>query len=206
MSKTKKKKDSSVIPTNDKSHKTPKAPMHVPTEEVVANPKTERLWKILFWSFAALILVCMLIAAPRTGIAGDECLDGLNGKYSLEYYANGDTSSNYNFVWAGDVFEVTVDDVKAQAAAIEENIRTTLEANGISLDSFTVGDPYDATLNDVPCIALEFQMDISAFGMTMTVYQREILVGSIGYTITISAMTPDSLDEMTQLMADALNM
>ena len=122
------------------------------------------------------------------------------------YYGSGDTSSNYNFVWVGDVFEVTTNDVKAQAATIEENIRGTLEANGISLDSMTVGDPYEATLNDVPCIALEFQMDISAFGMTMTVYQREILVGSIGYTITISAMTPDSLDEMTQLMADALNM
>jgi len=92
MSKTKKKKNSSVNPTNDKSPKTPKAPKHVPTEEIVANPKTERLWKILFWSFAAIILLFMLITAPRTGIAGDECLDGLNGKYSLEYYANGDTT------------------------------------------------------------------------------------------------------------------
>lgn len=92
MSKTKKKKNSSVNTTNDKSRKTPKAPKPVPNEEVVANPNTERLWKILFWSFAAVILLCLLITAPRTGIAGDECLDGLNGKYSLEYYANGDTT------------------------------------------------------------------------------------------------------------------
>ena len=92
MSKTKKKKNSSVNPTNDKSRKTPKAPKHVPTEEIVANPKTERVWKILFWSFAAVILLCMMLVAPNTGISGDECLDGLNGKYSLEYYANGDTT------------------------------------------------------------------------------------------------------------------
>ena len=183
--------------------------------------------KKIFALLLALCLVCVSAAALAEAVAEAKTveLDGFSlnlqaGEYYFvdqkavnqvyvtvyPYYANGDTSSNYNFGWAGDVFEVTVDDVKAQAAAIEENIRTTLEANGISLDSFTVGDPYDATLNDVPCIALEFQMDISAFGMTMTVYQREILVGSIGYTITISAMTPDSLDEMTQLMADALNM
>ncbi|MBQ6726992.1 MAG: hypothetical protein IJQ89_10495 [Bacteroidales bacterium] len=92
MSKNKKKKNSSVNPTNDKSHKTPKAPKHVPTEGIVANSKTERVWEILFWSFAAIILLFMLITAPHTGISGDEYLDGLNGKYSLEYYANGDTT------------------------------------------------------------------------------------------------------------------
>lgn len=92
MSYKKNKKQGYVKQLSDKASNPRKTSKTAPVETVVLDPKQERLWKILFWSFAALILVCMLIAAPRTGIAGDECLDGLNGKYSLEYYANGDTT------------------------------------------------------------------------------------------------------------------
>ena len=86
------KKKSTAKSQNDMKNVASKVLNRAPVVENAPVPQQERLWKILFWSFAAIILLCMLITAPRTGIAGDECLDGLNGKYSLEYYANGDTT------------------------------------------------------------------------------------------------------------------
>ena len=120
------------------------------------------------------------------------------------YFADGDQSSNYNFIWAGDAFEVTPETVQSQVAEIEETLRAQLTEAGVTVDSFTAGEPYDATLNDVPCVALELTMDISAFGMTMTIYEREILLGSMGYIVTLSALSTELLDEMTQKMANAL--
>lgn len=92
MSHKKNKKQGYVKQRSDKASTPRKTSKPSQVETVALDPKQKRLWKILFWSFAAVILLCMILVAPNTGISGDECLDGLNGKYSLEYYANGDTT------------------------------------------------------------------------------------------------------------------
>ena len=120
------------------------------------------------------------------------------------YYGDGDNSTNYNAVWAGEPFEMTVDEMKAQAAEIESAIRSSFEAYGITVSSFAMSDPYEATISGVDCIVVEYTLDIDVYGQTMTAYEREIVVGSIGYTFTLSAASQELLEKVTQTLVDAL--
>lgn len=88
----KNKKTKSVNKRTDKRTDAPKVSNPVSATDIEPECEGGRRWKILFWAFAAAILLCMLIVAPRTGISGDEWIDGLNGRYSLEYYTSGDTT------------------------------------------------------------------------------------------------------------------
>ena len=62
------------------------------TIEIDSKSIDEKRWKIVFWVVAAIIFSIFLILAPRIGTPGDEWLDGLNGKYALKYYTEGDTT------------------------------------------------------------------------------------------------------------------
>ncbi len=120
------------------------------------------------------------------------------------FYSNGDQSTNYNFVWAGGPFDLSLDQVKDQLATTEENMRSALTSSGIEVTSFEMGEPYEATLNGVDCIVLEFNMEMSAMGMNITSYMRQIMVGSIGYVITLTASSPEDLETITTMMAQSL--
>lgn len=48
--------------------------------------------KRLFWIVIGILAVIMMLNATQVGTGGDEVMDGMNGKYSLEYYLNGDTT------------------------------------------------------------------------------------------------------------------
>ena len=122
----------------------------------------------------------------------------------LPFYGDGDYSTNYNATWSGNTGEVTADDVKAQIADFEDSIRTQYAAVGITVDSFTLSEPYDASLSGVDCVAFEMESTISYLGQSLHIYQREIWVGSIGYIFTLTASSPDDLDKITQKLAEAL--
>lgn len=120
------------------------------------------------------------------------------------YFSVGDPSSNYSFIWSGEPFEATADSVTAQVPDIEQTIRDQLAESQIEVTSFTLDEPYDATLNGVECVVLDMVIEMSAFGMSVTVYEREIMMGTIGYIINIAAATPEGLDDITGLMAESL--
>lgn len=120
------------------------------------------------------------------------------------YYGDGDSSTNYNIVWAGDVFEITVEELTAEAPSIEANMRSGLEAQGITVDSIDIDEPYDATINGVPCVAFDYVLHISYLSLSLDTYGREIVVGSIGYIFTMSAASPELLEKVTQTLTDAL--
>ena len=146
-------------------------------------------------------------------------LDLVSGEYYLTYekvahqlyvvvypfYAQGDMAHNYNFVWAGDTFEMTVEGVEANLASMEQNIKSGLEAQGITMDAFTPEEPYDVTLNGADCVALDFTLQLSTLGQSFTVYQREIMLGSIGYIVTLTATSPENLDIITQMLTQSLS-
>lgn len=130
-----------------------------------------------------------------------------NSPYLMVYpfYSSGDTGSNYNVVWAGEPFEATPETAREEAASSEELIRQQLEESGYTMEKFTVDDVYSAQLNGVECVAVEITIDISVAGTTITVYEREILFGSMGYVFTLSAPSKEGLDTITQKMAEALD-
>ena len=57
------------------------------------NPiKKETTSKIIFWGCCGIMLIIMLSLAPKMGITQDDTVDGLNGKFALKYYTEGDTT------------------------------------------------------------------------------------------------------------------
>ena len=184
--------------------------------------------KKLFAMTLALCLLCVSAAALAEKTAATEAtkveLDGftleltrgelyqtnektVNGIYIMVYplYASGDTAQNYSFIWAGSTFDQSVEGVQDELPGLEESVRTELEAHGISMDSFVTEEVYEATLNGTDCIALDYNINMSVSGQTLTVYGREIILGSMGYTITITALTSESRDEITDQLAQSLN-
>lgn len=123
----------------------------------------------------------------------------------LPFYANGDENTNYNAVWLGGSVELTAEDVYAEVASMEETMRSTLAASGVTLDSYQVGEAYEAELNGLSCIAVEMVMSVSYAGQSFTIYEREIVVGSLGYAFTVTASSEELMEEATQQMAMALN-
>ena len=146
-------------------------------------------------------------------------LDLVSGEYYLTYdkvanqpyvmvypfYEQGDSAHNYNFVWAGETFEMTVEDVEANLASLEQGIRSGIENQGVTMDAFMPEEPYYITLNGAEFVAIDFALQLSALGQSVIVYEREILLGSIGYIVTLSASSPENLDIMTQMLTQSLS-
>ena len=181
--------------------------------------------KKVFALLLALCLLCVSAAALAEVVSGEKAVelddftlnlkDGeayqvaekvVNQPYVMvyPYYGAGDQSTNYNVVWMGGVFEMTLDQLKAEAGGMEETLRAQFEPYGVTLNKFEASEPYEASLNGVPCLAIELTLEISAMGQNMTVYERQIAVGSIGYIFTISAGSAEDLEKATQSMSDAL--
>lgn len=120
------------------------------------------------------------------------------------FYGQDDTSTNYNFVWMGGVYELTLEETKATLADSEEGIKSGLEAQGINVSNFNMGEAYEAKLKDVDCVAIDFNMELSALGQSVTIYERQFLLGSLGYVITVTAASPEILDAASDQMAQSL--
>lgn len=121
------------------------------------------------------------------------------------FFSSGDVSQNYCFYWDGAPFEMTEEEAKARIPEMEEELRAGLEDVGFSLISMSVDDIYEAELNGMPCVVTDLELSISAFGTTVTTWEREIMIGSLGYLITISAASPDELEEITGQLAYSLD-
>jgi tetratricopeptide (TPR) repeat protein len=52
----------------------------------------EKRWTCIFVALAGVVLLAMLFVATQSGVTGDEFIDSHHGKYSLKYYAEGDTT------------------------------------------------------------------------------------------------------------------
>ena len=130
-----------------------------------------------------------------------------NQVYIMVYplYASGDTATNYSFTWVGGTFNKTVEDIQVEAVALEESVRAGLEVQGITMDSFAVEDIYETTVNDAKCIILDYELKMSAAGQSFTVSGRQLMFGSIGYTATITTLTPESREEITNQMVQSLS-
>ncbi len=122
------------------------------------------------------------------------------------YYAASDLVTTYNFTWLGETFSFTAEEIAAELSLLEENLRTQFTQGGYEITALTLDNPYDATLNGVDCVVLEFTVSLSAGDVNVTLYQREVMVGSIGCIITLSAADPDTLEDITTMMAQSLNL
>ncbi|MDR2410643.1 MAG: glycosyltransferase family 39 protein [Bacteroidales bacterium] len=64
-----------------------------PTYSLDINNK---LWFRIFMILSGVVLFALLFVATRSGVTGDEFIDSHHGKYSLQYYTEGDTTfTNY---------------------------------------------------------------------------------------------------------------
>ena len=85
---------------NKKQRNTPAEKKETPSKTIQEtksydNPlinSNEKYYKIVFWIIAVIIFSCQMFVATKVGCSGDEFMDGLNGKYSLDYYTDGDTT------------------------------------------------------------------------------------------------------------------
>ena len=174
--------------------------------------------KKLFSLLLALCLLCVSAAALAETVE----LDGLtfelnNGEYFVKgektdqvylqiypFFSKGDGSTNITVSYVEGASSYTADQFKDAAGQIEEVLKSGLEAQGIQVDSVTMKDPYEATLNDVPCIAIEFEMQVSAYGMSLAICERLIALGKGDYLLAVTAMNQDDLDTATAQMADSM--
>ena len=51
-----------------------------------------KLWKQVFIIISAVVFIGLVFVATKSGITGDEFIDGNHGKHSLDFYTKGDTS------------------------------------------------------------------------------------------------------------------
>lgn len=69
-----------------------KEEIEIPNSKLIEPAGSKDWWMLAFWAIAAVILCCLLFSAAQSGNTGDEILDGSNGKFSLAYYTEGDTT------------------------------------------------------------------------------------------------------------------
>lgn len=60
-------------------------------KDIINNIK-QNPWKFVFFSLSIIVLICLIINSNKVGVTGDEYFDGMNGKYALNYYTDGDTT------------------------------------------------------------------------------------------------------------------
>ena len=120
------------------------------------------------------------------------------------YSAAGDTATNFNFVWAGTTQTITAADVKAELPGLRQQMIDGLQGYGYTVDSLDYDDPSDGTISGEACIVSNAKLVMSAYGQSMTLYQRQLYVGSKGFVITISAADTATLDAVTALLNSTL--
>ncbi len=83
--------------------KNSKTPTRQAKKKIIENKDiwmiNNKLWNYIFIVLSCLVFVSLLFVATRSGVTGDEFIDGHHGKYSLNYYMEGDTTFlHYNDV------------------------------------------------------------------------------------------------------------
>ena len=119
------------------------------------------------------------------------------------FYGEGNTMCNYSFLWTGGPFELHMD-MLGNFVSGEEEFKQMLSAQGLSLSSFSMDEPYYSSISNVSCIAVNCRIQFSANGVSNKIYERQILVGSQGYIISIISDTEENLDIIEQHLNTAL--
>ena len=122
----------------------------------------------------------------------------------LPFYASGDMTTNYTFAWNDGVFELTIEGIKTINSMMEQQLRTLYGSYGYTIDSFTIEDPYEATLSDTDCFVVDMVTVLSNAGQKAYTYQRQIYIPSIDHYITLSTTSPEALETITQQIADSI--
>lgn len=60
-------------------------------KDIINNIK-QNPWKFVFVLLSIILLICLIVNSNKVGSTGDEYFDGVNGKYALKYYTEGDTT------------------------------------------------------------------------------------------------------------------
>lgn len=92
------------------------------------------------------------------------------------YVANGDTSTNYNCVWAGTTGIITVAEVRSEVPNLKKQMEDGFKSYGYTLNSLDYSDPVDGTLAGASCVILDSKISLSANGMTLDLHQRQFPV------------------------------
>lgn len=140
------------------------------------------------------------------GEAYEQSAKRVNQVYVTVYpgVAEGDEGSNYNFVWAGAPLKFTTDDINKLLEDFESQAREQFASMGVSLDSFSKSEPYEATLNEIHCVGIDMTLTVSAGDISVDIYERQLLLDGFEYIITLSAQTSEALDVITNKLANAL--
>ena len=124
--------------------------------------------------------------------------------FVFPFFSNNDLASNYVFMWMGGPFDDSVETITGQMQEIEATIREQIEAQGATVATFSVDYLDEAELNGEPCTVLDTTVGISSASV-FPLYQRVIYLGEKGYSISITAVTADELEKITDQMAWSLS-
>ena len=136
----------------------------------------------------------------RTAAAPEYKGDKADGQPLFMYYpaAEGNvTLAAVNAVWPQSTQAVTPEAFRALCLEAEGAVRTQYEAGGFELAGYAVGEPAEKTLWELLVRINETETNLS---------QRIICVtGAFGtYLFSLSAWSPELLDETTDMLAEAL--
>jgi len=124
--------------------------------------------------------------------------------FVFPFFSNNDLASNYVFIWMGGPFDDSVETITGQMQEIEATIREQIEAQGATVATFSVDYLDEAELNGEPCTVLDTTVGISSASV-FPLYQRVIYLGEKGYSISITAISEDELEKITDQMAWSLS-
>ena len=121
------------------------------------------------------------------------------------FAGEGDTATSYIIHWSGEASDAKAEEMKDLFVGIEDDFRAAMEAQDYTLNAFNAQDPVDITLDDEPCVAFSYSMDISFSNIQLTTFTRQIFIGSLATWITITAASEEDLEKTAQHVAEALD-
>lgn len=116
------------------------------------------------------------------------------------YMSTGDSSTNFNAVWAGETEEITVRQLQNQLPSIRKEIEEGFKEYNITLDALVYEDPFESTLGGEFCLVLNAEMTISSNGTAFGMLQRQFYVGSKGYVFTVTGLDRETLDAASTML------
>lgn len=131
----------------------------------------------------------------------------LNQPYLAVYpfASEGDAATNYIIHWSGTASDAKAEEMKALFSGMEDGLRAQLESQGFTLNAFNAQDPVDITLDDEPCVAFTYSMNVSFSDIEVTTFTRQIYIGSLATWITITAASEENLEKAAQHVAESLD-
>ena len=129
--------------------------------------------------------------------------DKVSGMEFMKFYpysSEGQVRENVQMAWYGFPLEVSTKDVDKYWQSNREAVLKSLQDSGIRAKSFLSDPSYDATLCDQPCIMINHRM----FDGLFYTYLRTIYFTQQGYHLTITAVSEENIQKITDFINTAL--